>query len=107
MQLQVTVSSLGDDLDAQKNLVSDLRKRVSETATRLNNERRRVEDITVKRDEEHAEASHTIELLHEKLDHSKSHLDSCKDEHADTQGTKEHMQRVRCILCFYSLLTST
>lgn len=95
--VQASVSSLGDDLAAQKNLVTDLRKLLSESTGNLQSERKRLEELTIRRDEEHAEATHTIEVLHEKMEHSKTQLQSCQSDHADVRGTSEHMHRVCCM----------
>ena len=95
LALQVAVSSLSDDLDTQRQTVSDLRKRLSETSGQLSSERRRIEALTMQRDEQEEESRHNLEMLQEKLRHSQSHLDSCKDDHADTRGMSESLQMVR------------
>lgn len=93
--VQATISSLSDDLDAKNGVASDLRKRLSDITEQLNGERRRLADLTVKRDDENADSTHTIELLHEKLDHAKAELKTCHDDHADTRGSGESIKRVR------------
>jgi chromosome segregation ATPase len=94
---QVTVASIRDDLAVQKSLVTDLRSRLSDVTNQVNTERRKLGDLAIQKDEEHLEASLTIEALQEKLDHNQHQLASCHNDHASTKGTHENISRVCCL----------